>query len=70
LRRRRVGEAGTPDGQPDIGVYNTAGFTDVLLPTVPQGSGRPPYYHYYAVILYLFDDQGNFSRIEDDDLFN
>jgi hypothetical protein len=69
-RMRDGALSGTPDGQPDIGVYNTAGFTDVLLPTVPLGSGRPPYYDYYAVILYLFDNQGNFSRIEDDDLFN
>jgi hypothetical protein len=69
-RMRDGALSGTPDGQPDIGVYNTAGFTDVLLPTVPLGSGRPPYYDYYSVILYLFDNQGNFSRIEDDDLFN
>ena len=69
-RMRDGALSGTPDGQPDIGVYNTAGFTDVLLPTVPLGSGRPPYYDYYAVIVYLFDEQGNFARIEDDDLFN
>ncbi len=58
------------DGQPDIGVYNASGYPDVLVPTVPLGGGRPPYYDYYSVILYLFDDAGNFTRLVDDDLFH
>jgi hypothetical protein len=59
-----------PDGQLDLGVYNAAGYQDMLLPTVPLGGSRPPYYDYYAVIVYLFDRSGNFTRLMDTDLFN
>lgn len=59
-----------PDGQPDLGVFNTEGYTDVLIPTVPLGDGRPQYFDYYAVVLYLFDANGNFTRVVDDDLFH
>ncbi|MBK6421004.1 MAG: hypothetical protein IPF77_02090 [Gemmatimonadetes bacterium] len=60
----------TPDGRPDVGVFNAFGFEgDVLVPTIPLGGGRPQYYDYYSVILYLFDQNGNFTRIEDNDLF-
>ena len=59
-----------PDGQPDIGVYNAVGYSDLLLPTVPLGGGRPPYYDYYSVIAYVFDIAGNFTRLEDNDLFH
>lgn len=59
-----------PDGAPDLGVFNTLGYDDVLIPTVPLGGGRPQYYDYYAVITYLFDAAGNFTRLQDDDLFN
>lgn len=58
------------DGQPDLGVYNAAGYEDLTLPTVPLGGSRPPYYDYYAVIVYLFDRFGNFTRLVDTDLFN
>jgi hypothetical protein len=66
----RDGVLSPPDGQPDLGVYNTVGYDDVLLPIVPLGSGRPPYFDYLAIIVYLFDRQGNFTRVEDNDLFN
>ncbi len=59
----------TADGKPDVGVFNPVGFEDVLVPTVPLGNGRPQYYDYYSVILYLFDTAGNFTRVEDHDLF-
>ncbi|MEO8138231.1 MAG: hypothetical protein ABI742_01235 [Gemmatimonadota bacterium] len=59
-----------PDGNPDLGVFNTEGYTDVLLPTVPLGGNQPQYYDYYSVILYLFDSTGNFTRVEDNDLFH
>lgn len=60
-----------PDGKPDLGVFNAQGYPgDVLIPTVPLGGGRPQYYDYYSVIVYLFDAVGNFTRLEDDDLFN
>jgi hypothetical protein len=58
------------NGQPDLGVYNTVGYEDVILPTVPLGGGRPPYYDYLAVIVYVFDRSGNFTRVEDNDLFH
>ncbi len=66
----RDGTLFAPDGNPDVGVFNTEGYTDVLVPTVPLGGGRPQYYDYYAVILYLFDSRGNFTRVEDNDLFH
>lgn len=59
-----------PDGNPDLGIFNTEGYTDVLVPTVPLGGGRPQYYDYYSVILYLFDSRGNFTRVVDDDLLH
>jgi hypothetical protein len=59
-----------PDGNPDLGIYNTSGYADVLIPTVALGGGRPQYFDYYAVILYLFDSRGNFTRVEDNDLFH
>lgn len=59
-----------PDGKPDLGVFNAQGYADdVLIPTVPLGGGRPQYYDYYSVIVYLFDTAGNFTRLEDHDLF-
>ena len=59
-----------PDGLPDLGVFNTVGYNDVIVPTVPLGGGRPPYYDYYAVIVYLFNQHGGFTRLVDDDLFH
>jgi hypothetical protein len=65
----RDGVLFSPDGHPDVGVYNAVGYSDLLLPTVPLGGGRPQYYDYYSVIAYLFDTAGNFTRLEDNDLF-
>jgi hypothetical protein len=59
-----------PTDSPTSGSTTPPGSPTCFCQPCPLGSGRPPYYDYYAVILYLFDDQGNFSRIEDDDLFN
>lgn len=67
--RLRDGVLFPADGRPDVGVFNATGFEDTLIPTVPLGGGRPPYYDYSAVILYLFDAEGNFTRLEDADLF-
>lgn len=58
------------DGEPDLGVYNAVGYEGAVLPVVPLGGGRPEYYDYYAVVVYLFDQDGNFTRLTDDDLFN
>ncbi|MGE0552394.1 MAG: hypothetical protein AB7R55_03080, partial [Gemmatimonadales bacterium] len=67
--RLRDGVLFPKDGQPDIGVFNTTGYLDDDLPDVLLGNGRPPYTDYLAIILYLFDHEGNFVRIEDSDLF-
>jgi len=67
--RLRDGVLGAPDGQPDIGYYNTSGFLGAQVPDVAIGTGRLTYDNFYAVILYLFDAQGNFTRLEDADLF-
>jgi hypothetical protein len=66
----RDGTLDAPDGQLDIGVFNTVGYLGTVLPTVPLGGGAPQYFDYYSVILYLFNQDGNFTRIEDDDLFH
>ncbi len=63
------GTLGPTDGRPDIGIFNTAGYLGTAVPDVPLGSGRPTFAAYQAVILYLFDRAGHFSRIEDADLF-
>ena len=68
--RLRDGVLGAPDGTPDIGYYNTAGFLGGQVPDVPIGTGRLTYDNFYAVILYLFDARGNFTRLEDADLFH
>jgi hypothetical protein len=57
------------DGTPDVGVFNPSGYEDVILPTVPLGGGRPQYFDYLGVTVYLFDQRGNFTRVEDNDLF-
>lgn len=68
--RLRDGILGPPDGKPDLGIFSAGGFEGTVLPTVPLGHGRPEYYDYYSVIIYLFDDRGNFTRLEDPDLFH
>ena len=67
--RLRDGVLGAPDGHPDIGYFNTSGFLGAQVPDVPIGTGRLTYDNFYAVILYLFDARGNFTRLEDADLF-
>jgi hypothetical protein len=67
--RLRDGVLGPPDGNTDFGVFNPSGYLGTQLPDVPLGSGRPPYTDYYSIILFLFDQRGNFRRIEDGDLF-
>ena len=67
--RLRDGILFPADGNPDIGVFNAVGYEGVQLPVVPLGNGRPEYYDYYGVIVYLFNANGNFTRLEDNDLF-
>lgn len=65
----RDGTLEAPDGNLDIGVFNTVGYEGTVLPTVPLGGSGPQYYDYYSIILYLFNRSGNFTRVVDNDLF-
>jgi hypothetical protein len=66
--RLRDGVLGPSDGSPDLGIYSVAGYLDTAIPDVPLG-GRIQYYDVYAVIVYLVDAQGNFTRLEDSNVF-
>ena len=68
--RLRDGTLGTPDGTEDVAYFNTVGYLGSAVPDVPLGSGRLTYDSFYAVIVYLLDAQGNFTRLEDADLFH
>jgi hypothetical protein len=56
------------DGEPDLGIYNTAGYLGTAVPDLPLGS-RIQYYDVYSLIVYLIDSQGNFTRLMDTDVF-
>lgn len=68
--RLRDGALGIPDGNPDMAYFNTVGYIGSAVPDVPLGTGRLGYDSFYALIVYLLDAQGNFTRIEDADLFH
>ena len=69
--RMRDGVLGPADGEEDFGVYNVAGYLDVLeLPTLTFSAGRRPAWDdIFAVVVYLLDARGNLTRLEDADLF-
>lgn len=62
------GTFGDPDGKPDIGFFNTAGYLGTRVPSVPLGNGRPPAAAYTSIFLYLIDRAANVRRVEDFDL--
>jgi hypothetical protein len=64
LARLSDGALGAPDGQPDIGAFNAAGYLAPPLPDVPLGNGRPGLADYHAIILYGIDLRGNVTRRE------
>lgn len=66
--RVRDGVLGPFDGHADIGILSPVGFLDTVLPAIPLG-GRIRWDDVYAVIVYLVDQRGNFTRLEDADLF-
>jgi hypothetical protein len=66
--RLRDGILSPPDGQPDIGIYNVAGYLVPNLPDLPLTS-RIQYGDVLAIIVYLVDGAGNFTRLEDSDVF-
>jgi hypothetical protein len=68
--RLRDGSLGQPDGTPDVAYFNTVGYLGSAVPDVPLGNGHLNYDSFYSVIVYLLDTQGNFTRLEDSDLFH
>lgn len=66
--RLRDGALHPANGAPDMLFLNYVGE---LGEAVPDLSLVPPYTwdQFYAVIVYLIDAEGNFTRLEDDDLF-
>lgn len=64
MARLSDGSLGPPDGQPDIGAFNAAGYLSPPLPDVPLGNGRPSLADYHAIILYGIDLKGNVTRRE------
>ena len=66
--RVRDGVLFPPDGNPDIGIFNAAGYIGASVPELPLGA-RIQYGDVYAVIIYLIDAAGHVTRLEDVDLF-
>ena len=64
MARLSDGALGPPDGQPDVGSFNAAGYLEPPLPNVPLGNGRPGLADYHAIILYGIDLRGNVTRRE------
>jgi hypothetical protein len=65
--RVRDGVLFGPDGNPDIGIYTVAGDPGPNVQDLPLGS-RIQYGDVYAVIVYLIDAAGHFTRLEDSDV--
>jgi hypothetical protein len=65
--RMRDGVLFAPDGNLDVGIYTVAGDLGATVQDLPLGS-RIQYGDVYAVVLYLIDAAGHFTRIEDADV--
>jgi len=66
--RLRDGTVGQPDGVTDLIYANTVGYLGSVAPEIALSS-TVTYDKIFAVIVYLLDAQGNFTRLEDNDLF-
>lgn len=66
--RLRDGTFGQPDGSPDLAYANTVGYLGSGAPDVPLTSVIT-YDKVLSLIVYLLDAQGNFTRLEDTNLF-
>lgn len=64
----RDGILSPPDGRPDVGIFNAAGYLATPLPDLPL-SARVAWGDVLSIIVYLVDDRGNLVRLEDADLF-
>jgi hypothetical protein len=67
--RLRDGTLGPPDGNPDVGIMDPAGYLTPTAPIIPT-TGRIQWDDVYAVIVWLVDARGNASRLEDSDVFH
>jgi hypothetical protein len=67
LVRLRDGVLGIPDGQPDLGSMDPAGYLGLDVPLIPT-TGRIKWDDVYSVIVYVIDSKGNVTRVQDDEL--
>jgi hypothetical protein len=65
--RLRDGTLGTPDGVPDFGIMDPAGYLGTQVPNIPT-TGRLRWDDIYAVIVWVIDRAGNVVRVEDTNL--
>ena len=68
LVRLRDGVLGIPDGRPDLGSLDAAGFLGLDVVPIPT-TGRINWDDVLGVIVYVIDAKGNAVRIEDADIF-
>lgn len=66
--RLRDGTLGPPDGSPDVGIMDPAGYLTSAVPDIPT-TGRIQWDDVYSVIVWLIDARGNAARLEDTDVF-
>jgi hypothetical protein len=67
LVRLRDGVLGLPDGKPDLGSMDPAGYVGLDVPLIPT-TGRIKWDDVYSVIVYVIDSNGNVTRVQDDDM--
>lgn len=68
LVRLRDGVLSAPDGVPDLGSMDPAGYLGLDVPAIPT-NGRIRWDDVLAVIVYVIDAQGNAVRVIDADIF-
>ncbi len=68
LVRLRDGVLGPPDGIPDLGSMDPAGYLSLDVPVIPT-TGRIKWDDVLSVMAYVIDAKGNTVRVQDDDIF-
>jgi len=66
----RDGVLGAGDGVPDRVVVQPAGLIGTVIPEFLVGIGYGAWNDYFGAIVYLVDKAGNFTRLQDFDLFH